>query len=118
MSECKAKPYQETLDIVDEILDGNGPITRRFWKFHRENPGVYVELVNMAHRLRGRGYGSYGMKSLFEVLRWERAIKTVGSVFKLNNNYTSLYARLIMSDVPMLGSFFKVRQPPNIQVVE
>lgn len=100
----------------DDMLHG-GPITRRFREFHEANPEVYVRLVNLADKLRGRGRESYGMKSLFEVLRWHRAMETTGSDFKLNNNYTALYARLIMCNESRLQGFFRTRES-SPQVIE
>jgi len=44
------------------------------------------------------------------VLRWERAMKTTDQTeWKLNNNYTSRYARLIMEQEPDLEGFFVTR---------
>jgi len=85
-------------------------IGRKFIKFHNDNLDVYIELVNLALQLKRLGYDKYGMKGLFEVLRWQRSIQTVGSKFKLNNNYTSYYARLIMSRDPRLRGFFRLRE--------
>lgn len=85
-------------------------IEQAFRQFHGDNPAVYSQLVTMAKTLKQRGYQHYGMKGLFEVLRWERAITTTGSEFKLNNNYTSYYARLIMQKEPFLRGFFRIRK--------
>ena len=72
-----------------------GRIEQKFQEFRRENPHVYRRLVKLALALAMKGHKRYGIKSLFEVLRWEEAMATTGSQFKLNNNYTALYARLI-----------------------
>ena len=84
-------------------------IGRKFIEFHNNNLDVYTELVNLAFQLKRVGYKEYGIKGLFEVLRWQRSIRTVSSKFKLNNNYTSYYARLIMSRNPGLRGFFRLR---------
>jgi hypothetical protein len=81
-----------------------------FRQFHYDNPHVYHALVMLARNLKKKGHQTYGMKSLFEVLRWEYAMKTTGSAFKLNNNYTSMYARLIMQNEPDLQEFFRIRK--------
>ena len=82
---------------------------KRFEEFHHKNPDVYRRLVKMALELASRGYQTYGMKGLFEVLRWEEALRTNGSVFKLDNNFTAYYARRIMLVEPRLKGFFKTR---------
>ena len=73
-------------------------IEQDFWRFHEENPHVYVRLVELARAWRQRrgADSNCGIKMLFEVLRYERGMHTYGDAFKLNNNYHSYYARLIM----------------------
>jgi hypothetical protein len=85
-------------------------IEANFWEFHAANPEVYVRLVSLARMLRGRGRKRCGMKMLFEQLRWEHYLETEDrSSFKLNNNYTSYYARLIRSQEPDLAGMFELR---------
>lgn len=95
-----------------------GRITESFEKFHADNPHVYERLRSLALELVEKGHDHYSIKGLFEVLRWEYALTTRGSNFKLNNNYTALYARMLMDNEPILASFFRVRSSPNFQVVE
>jgi hypothetical protein len=87
-------------------------IERAFWEFHRENPGVYDELVALARDLQQRGYDRLGIGMLFEVLRWRRMKLTVASQhdFKLNNNYRAYYSRLIMQREPDLDGIFNTRE--------
>lgn len=81
----------------------------KFWIFHEENPDVYWELKRLAEQLRERGHRTYGMKGLFEVLRWHRDLQTVGNEFKMCNTYTAWYARLLMKNEPDLYMFFRLR---------
>lgn len=80
-------------------------------KFAQDNPTVLVELVDLARQLKRRGHERYSIKGLFEVLRHRRALETQDrfSEFKLNNNYTAYYARMIMSQYPDLRGFFATR---------
>lgn len=50
------------------------------------------------------------MKGVFEVLRWEWSISMTDPDFKLNNIYTSRYARLLMQKHPELEDFFETRR--------
>ena len=85
-------------------------IERAFDKFDADNPWVYVQLRDMALRLRHTGRDSYGIAALFEVLRYEHATKTVSDDgLKLNNNYRALYARRLAQNEPELIEFFKMR---------
>jgi hypothetical protein len=81
----------------------------KFATFHRDNPQVYQKLVELARRVRSKGFESYSIKSLFEQVRWHYHMETNDPDFKLNNNYHSRYARLIMSQEEDLREFFEVR---------
>lgn len=83
----------------------------KFVDFHLTNPHVYTELVRLARDLSDRGHRKIGMKMLFEVLRWQTMMRTTDnhSPFKLNNNYTAHYARLITMGEPDLAQVFEIR---------
>jgi hypothetical protein len=84
-------------------------IEEAFWRFHRENPHVYHELVRLARAWRQRRSQKVGVGMLFEVLRWQMAMRTTGDTFKLNNNFRSYYARLIMAEERDLEGIFDTR---------
>lgn len=90
-------------------------IEEQFQAFHQTNPNVFFELIGLAEQLRRAGHMRGSMKMLFEVLRWERMIQTddPSSEFKLNNNYTSHYARLIIDTHPRFEGFFELRSLRN-----
>ena len=88
-------------------------IESRFEAFHARHPDVYRHLVRLAYEARRAGRERIGMKMLFEVLRWEWTIAGLpdeAEEWKLNNNYTSRYARLIMADHPTLDGLFELRE--------
>lgn len=85
-------------------------LSARWWQFHLDNPDVYRELVDLARQWRARGWARIGIAALFEVLRWQRAMRTDGDQFKLNNSYRSRYARLIMVEHPDLDGMFSTRE--------
>ena len=81
-----------------------------FWNFHTSHPEVYEGLVRLAYQAVNAGRERIGIGMLFEVLRWEWFITPDASEeFKLNNNYRSRYARLIMEE-PGLGDVFETRR--------
>jgi hypothetical protein len=89
-------------------------IDRDFAAFHAENPHVMTELVRLTREARSRGLRRVGIKMLFEVVRWDHALRTSGAPFRLNNNYTSRYARAIMAAHPDLDGVYEIRElrPP------
>lgn len=88
------------------------PTSKAFLQFHKAHPEVYDELLRMSLRLLQVGHKHYSIKSLIEVLRWERA-RIMGerdfNKYLINNNYTAFYARLLMRKEPRLYGFFILR---------
>ena len=80
----------------------------RFEAFHAANPHVYRCLREKALELRRQGITRWGIKGLWEVVRWSRA-RTTGDFRKLNNNFPAFYARLLMRQEPELAGFFETR---------
>lgn len=86
-------------------------IDQRFQDFHEANPEVYRELCRMAREIRERGYRRIGIELLWAAYRWNRMLRTAPDEynFKLNDHFTSRYARLIMSQEPDLADLFTTR---------
>jgi len=94
------------------MWDSSGDrLDRAFWRFHRDNPRVYELLVRYARQAKAAGHSHFGMKMLWERLRWYVMIETRDtSGLKLNNNYHSRYARLIMAREEDLSEMFELRE--------
>ena len=96
------------------VFQGNlfdDTIETEFLKYHRANPHVYQMLVKLARQVKASGRKQYGIKSLFERLRWHMDFETKSvAPFKLNNNYTGRYARLLMEQEPELRGIFITRE--------
>jgi hypothetical protein len=86
-------------------VDRERSIDEAFAAFHAENPHVYAELRMLALRARRRGATRIGIGMLFEVLRWRHTLRTDGDDFKLNNNFRSRYARMLMREPELAGCF-------------
>ena len=88
-----------------------GEFDRKFLEFHRENPHVYAELLRLTHQAKNRGAKKIGIRTLWEVMRWNLTIVTrdPNSGFKLNNNHHSRYVRLIVEKNPSLAKLFELR---------
>lgn len=91
-------------------------IDASFARFHVEHPDVYDRLCAMTRELVAAGHSRVGIGMLFEVLRWEHARSGPAdavSPFKLNNNYRSRYARLIMDREQDLAGVYETRVCPT-----
>lgn len=95
--------------ITQPNVSREATIQERFEAFHRTNPQVYAALRGLALQMLGNGVRQYGIKGLFEILRWQYALQTKGEPFKLCNDYTSRYARLLVKLNPELDGFFELR---------
>jgi hypothetical protein len=90
---------------------GKRSIESRFESFHQHNEHVYGRLVQLALDLRKKGVVRYGIQGLIEIVRYERVMQTTGDDgFKINNDFGSRYARLIMQNHPDLDGFFETRE--------
>lgn len=85
-------------------------IEREFLRFDADNPWIYTQLRHMALQLKRTGRDTYGIAALFEVLRYENAVRTISDDgLKLNNNFRAMYARKLAQNEPELREFFKFR---------
>lgn len=80
---------------------------RAFQQYHRTNPAIFAAFKKFAFEARGRKK-RFGAKAVMERVRWELEINTTGS-FKVNNDFTALYARLLIYQHPEFKNFFSLR---------
>jgi hypothetical protein len=88
-------------------------IEEQFQAFHATNPWVYTELARLAREALKRGRQKIGIGMVYEVVRWNRFIQTRDpndDTWKLNNNYRSRYARLLMAQEADLKDLFETRE--------
>lgn len=86
-------------------------IEEKFQEYHKNNPNIYSILARLARQAKTSGKRKMGVKMLWEVMRWELLIQSTDvEGYKLNNNYPSRYARLIMEQEKDLSTFFETRQ--------
>jgi hypothetical protein len=86
-------------------------LDEKFQEYHEDNSHVYQALVRLARGLKDQGYKRVGIKMLWETMRYRLMIETDDlDGFKLNNNYPSRYARMMMDNEPELQGFFEIRE--------
>lgn len=83
---------------------------RAFERFHEENKHVYELLRDMALRLKRAGHEHWGMRCLYETLRYKLAVKTNRTAPVLNDWFAPYYSRKLMAEVAELEGFFEVRE--------
>lgn len=82
----------------------------RFEEFCEAHPEVFSRLRSMALALKARGFKRYGLRALWEAMRYDASVQTGEDPYKLNNNLAPLMARKLMAEEPSLAGFFETRQ--------
>ena len=75
-----------------------------------KHPTLLSDLAAIAIKAKQRGFHRWSADALFHVLRWETGISTDDFGLKVNNNYTALASRDLMTQYPELDGMFAIRQ--------
>ncbi|MEV0370637.1 hypothetical protein AB0I10_12525 [Streptomyces sp. NPDC050636] len=84
-------------------------IQERFEAFHQLNPWILEQLEALTSDCVDRGLKRVGIGMLFEVLRWQYGRATYGEPWRLNNDFRSRYARMLLELHPEWSSLFETR---------
>lgn len=93
-------PSQLTLS-----LDNKG-----FCSYHRKNPHIFQKFEELTLQTIAKKFKHYSAKGILELIRWHSGISSDGDCFKVNNNYSSFYARLFEAKYPEHKDFFRNRK--------
>lgn len=88
---------------------GRPPIGERYRSFILANPHVLEEALHLARGKLASGAKRIGAKALWEELRTSIHVKKLGA-YKLNNDYTALLARELISIDPRLERVIELRE--------
>lgn len=84
-------------------------VVAKFWRYHKENPHVFELFRHYSMAVKKAGRKTYGAGAIFERIRWHLSVETSGDDFKLNNNFRSCYARLLIMEDSSFDGFFLTR---------
>ena len=84
-------------------------IDERFAKFDARNPQVWQAFVKHTLRLIARGRVRYSADAILHVIRYDHDVSTSGDDWKINNNFSSRYARKFARHHPEHAEFFEQR---------
>lgn len=111
-----SQPHQDQQRLFDsyKITKVEGiskmPTDQAFHAFHRANPWVVRELEKIAWEMIRSGRKKIGIQACVEIFRWETRRHTISHDFKINNNFCSRYARMILDRNPHWGQVFELRR--------
>lgn len=81
-----------------------------FEQFHRANPHVYEAFKRFAKEARQRR-DHFAARDIIHRIRWWTEIESNDADgFKINNNWSPFYARLLIKDDPTFAGFFELRR--------
>ncbi len=109
----------EKAELEAELLQRDGQFSRSIIReqvlearrFHKENPEVWKLFVHFTFQLINAGRKNGGAKAVWERLRWETSVNPDrADEFKLNNNFTTYYARSFQAVYPQHEDFFRYRE--------
>ena len=117
MDELQARETatQLELPIMGKLTQVRSPkgatIKERFDLFHAANPQVYQALVSTTRNILKRyNVQRISIKLPYEIVRWTRYLRTQGEEgYKLSNDFTAHYSRLIMASEPDLAHVFRTK---------
>jgi hypothetical protein len=84
-------------------------IERDAHAFLKRNPDFWDEFCRRAFLIRKRGHKHYSAMVVVQNIRWHTDLGDCKD-FKINNNYTPIFARVFNSSYPELNDFFKTRE--------
>jgi hypothetical protein len=88
----------------------NDALQAKFDKFNVDNPHVLVMIEDKIREARAAGVRRIGMVLIINQIRWQTMITTTDKDFKINENYSSRYVRLICQRHPEWESMFEQRR--------
>ncbi|WP_372407383.1 hypothetical protein [Streptomyces luteireticuli] len=87
----------------------------RFDAFHSDHPWVLDALEGLAAEWVASGRGRIGVKALFEQLRWDGLAEAGERPFRLDNSFTSHYARILRELHPEWADLIEVRRLRSVR---
>ena len=119
MAKCCVTGVAMTKLELKKKLFGHYPehVLVRFKAWHMVNPEIYEQFEHLALHMIVSGRKKYSAEIIINKIRWEHDIKTDGDVFKINNDFKAIMARLFIYNNPNYDGFFELRINPNAKYV-
>lgn len=102
----------ETTFIQPALFQESGTIEERFRKWISVRPEIYEAFKRAAlYRVKHLGKKRIGAKEIVERMRMDRRFnKYNDDAYKINNTYTALLTRMLLTDLPYMRKFIEIRK--------
>lgn len=98
-------------DLVFPDHPEGATITERFAAFDKANRWVFYSLLMLTEDWLSKGNSRVSIDMLVHTLRWHHGRETTGGGrFKIDNSFTSRYARALIAERPEWESAFETRK--------
>jgi len=84
-------------------------IQEKFEEFDKENPKVYSIFKQQVLKAISKGKKKISAKTVLGFIRWEIQFQTTGDIFKINDCFTSRYARKFTAEFTQYKDIFHFR---------
>ena len=92
------------------IFDGIDRATvDAFRTYHQLHPEIFQLFAKYAYEMRKTGRKRYSAKTIMERIRWHCDVSNPGEDWSINNDWTAMYARLLVHKIPEFEGFFEFR---------
>jgi hypothetical protein len=93
-------------------------LDEKFFEYHHKNPHIYYLFEKFAREIKRSGQARYSMRTIMHRVRWHIDVDTIGeNQFKMNNDYSSRFARLLVRLNPEFAGFFRMRKLKTFSVL-
>ena len=94
------------MNLFTEPID---EIQVAFEEFHRAHPQVWQMFVRFTWEAKDAGLDRYSADAILHRIRWFVNVENRDDEFKINNNFASRYARMLMEHYTGWDGFFQTR---------
>lgn len=91
------------------LFDKTKTIQENFLEFHSRNPAIYQYFRRFAIEMHERSR-LISANMIVNRIRWEVMVNTGSGDFKINNNFSSRYARMFIDEFPHLKDCIEMRE--------
>lgn len=88
---------------------GMSHLEAAFWRFHADNPSVYLLFDRFTHQILAAGFQRYSADAVMHRIRWHTNIVARNPALRMSNNHAAYYARLWMANNPRHTALFELR---------
>ncbi len=110
--------YMSEVVFKDKLFNNtNKELLQRFAVYHKKNTSIYHDFKELAFQMISADRAKYSAWVVVNVIRWRRDSKSNNKLFKINNDFIAIYARMFAVEFPQYKDFFVTRKMKPIRSI-